>query len=116
MRKGVQNHPKEQCIEQVDYRMEVSRHEEHLVCAWKVWGENIEGLSQCIWASNVNMTKLVVPVESETAILRTRPIMCDHILLAENGKKELGIVIANILNTEIINNKRENEWTGAVHV
>ena len=65
---------------------------------------------------NVNMMKLVVPVESETTILRTRPIMCNHILLVENGKKELGIVTADVLNTKIINNKRENEWTGAVHV
>ena len=47
----------------------------------------------------------VVPGEANAGIFLAFPVLCDGVMLLQDGAEVLGVVLASVFNTEVVNDE-----------
>jgi hypothetical protein len=69
--------------------------------------EFVESFGNIVWHGNVDITFIVVPVQSKTQVAGTGPIFGEVVFLLESGKKMISIGFGKIFDAKVVDSKRE---------
>ena len=82
-------------------------------CRWWML-KCLEGVGDVAWHGDVDVSVDIVPVECEAAVELACPVFCDRVERLEGVDEVLGMVIADVLDSEVIDHECEGNGSRAV--
>ena len=76
--------------------------------------ELVKGTCDVAGHGEVNSAFVIVPFDSDTTVERAGPVTSELILGADGVEKMVSVLLADVLDTEIVDDEAESNWPAVV--